>query len=79
MSLDLYNVTDVYVEDGVDSTNVVDRSDPMVIVFTVIGLAGCPGNLMVLWVVLMSEKMRRKPFNILIAHQAVIDLMVGAY
>ena len=53
------------------------RGKQMRTVFAVIGAFGCPVNLLVIGVVLGSARMRNKPFNILIVHQAFIDFMVS--
>ena len=56
--------------------NTHDKSEQIKTVFAAIGMFGCPSNLLVIMVVLASPRMRGKPFNILIVHQACIDLMV---
>ena len=67
--------TDTSLGDG-DLDN-QDKSGQIQTVFAVIGGCGCPGNILVIWVIINSKRMRSKPFNILITHQAFIDLLVG--
>ena len=55
----------------------VGRSHLMKIVYNVIGIAGAPANLMVIFIVLKSRRMRDKPFNLLVLHQSFIDFLVG--
>lgn len=75
LSSEMSSVGDVIDEEEIR----ISRTDTMKIVFMIFGAAGCPGNLFTIFVILNSPKMRRKPFNILIAHQSLIDLLVSHY
>ena len=52
------------------------QSDVMNILFLILGSIGCPGNLLVIVIIMQSKNMRIKPFNILILHQSTIDFLV---
>ena len=52
----------------------MEREENMKIVYMAISLFGIPGNILTLVAILTSQKMRGKPFNMLIVHQSWIDL-----
>ena len=71
-------ITDYVVTDasGVGADSNIGRSNSMMIAFATLGALGCPVNLFVIFVILRSPAMRKKPFNILISHQSLIDALV---
>ena len=51
----------------------MERKEIVRLSYIAISLLGIPGNILTLCVILSSRHMRRKPFNILLVQQAVID------
>ena len=68
--------TDIWGNEGDKQENTHDKSEQIKTVFASIGMFGVPSNLVVIFVICASTRMRGKPFNMLIVHQAIIDFMV---
>ena len=43
--------------------------------YFLISIFGIPGNVVTIWVLNSSAKLRKKPINVLLSHQAFVDLM----
>ena len=48
----------------------------VLVTYLLLSAFGIPGNVVTMFVLSSSEKLRRKPINVLLVHQAFIDLMV---
>ena len=53
----------------------IDKDTYLETTFIVVSIIGLPGNLLSLIVIISSQKMRRKPFNMFIIHQSAIDFL----
>ena len=47
----------------------------VLVAYFLISTFGIPGNILTIWVLNSSVSLRRKPINVLMSHQAFIDLM----